>query len=314
MALCGTGLSDEKKDADVDDEHSLDNIVAFSTTKKQMCTPTKEGLITSDENGTAIDRRIKVCYDHEIYCTASYTSLCQLTTRVKAGKAVGSGSYNYMTRGKTFVWCITCAHNLASWSSLRKQAVPFTHLKIYGSREGEKKWYFLSRGNQKTIVHPNFNGLPYCGYDLGIIILRNLPNIEKLNRPKFEPKRDYKIHWMNPEDEIKGMTVELVGYPGEKKGHPFTHTGKILDVVKSDLGGWVLWYNADATPGNSGSAIYLTDEKYIKKHCKSGITKLLIGVHTGHDEAEEKNFGTLLTKSLARWLGKELMAFSKLCN
>merc|ERR1719184_498712 len=100
---------------------------------------------------------------------------------------------------------------------------------------------------------------------------------------------------MNPKDVSKGMTIELVGYPGEKEGYPFTHTAKIVDITEKENGGWVLWYDADSTPGNSGSAIYLIDEKYIaNQNLEKRVTKLLIGVHTGHDDAEGLNFGTLL--------------------
>jgi len=102
----------------------------------------------------------------------------------------------------------------------------------------------------------------------------------------------------------KGIPIEVVGYPGEKKGYPYTHTGKILDIVEIDIGGWVLWYDADTTPGNSGSPIYLTDEKYLKQKSISAA-KMLIGVHTGHDEAEGSNFGTFLTPSLLEWMLKE---------
>jgi len=311
MAFCGK-LTDEKKDVDCGDEHSLDNIVAFSTKKQQMCAPSKEGLIIRDKNNTPIDRRIKVCYDDEKFFSRSYSSLCQITAIVPGGKkGVGSACFTneWRHKAKSLILFITCAHNMVAWSSRRRCAVPFKNLQIYAMRDGEKKYKFLSESNAKKVIHQKYNGQPDSGYDLGIIMQSKIPNVFHHNFPKFKGIADSSLHLMNPKDVTKGMTIELIGYPGEKKGYPFTHTGKILDIVESDLGGWVLWYNADATPGNSGSAIYLTDEKYIEKHSKPGITKLLVGVHTGHDEAEGINFGTLLTKSLHSWIIKELKLF-----
>jgi len=307
MAFCGAALSDEKKDVECGD-HSLDNVVAFSTKKQQMCAPSREGLVMTEKNGTPIDRRTKVCFDDEKFNSNSYGSLCQITATVPGGKiGVGSACKSAcpLKEGNLFVF-ITCAHNLVSWSSRRKCTVPFKNHRIYGLRDGEKKWWFLSENHDKLFVHPKYNGQPDCGYDLGFVVKYNLPNILDSNFPGIGRKMDSENFWMNPKDVSKGMTIELIGYPGEKKGHPFTHTGKILDIVESDLGGWVIWYDADATPGNSGSAILLTDEKFIKNHCKPGVAKLLIGVHTGHDDVEGCNFGTLLTPSINDWLFKEL--------
>jgi len=305
MAFCGTALSDEKKDVECGDDHSLDNVVAFSTKKQQMCAPSKEGLVITEKNGTPIDRRIKVCFDDEKFFSNSYGSICQITAIVP-GEKKGVGSACQYSFGNLVVF-FTCAHNLVSWSSRRKCTVPFKNHRIYGLRDGEKKWNYLSEINDKLIVHPKYNGQPDCGYDLGlgIVLKSKVPNVWR-RYPKRTGKVDSRCYWMNPKDVSKGMTIELIGYPGEKKGHPFTHTGKILDIVESDLGGWVLWYDADATPGNSGSAIFLTDEKYVKNHSEPGTAKLLIGVHTGHDETEGCNFGTLLTPSLFSWAKNEL--------
>jgi len=306
MASCGIALSDEKNDGDCRDDHSLDDIVAFSTKKRQMCAPSKEGLIMKDKNGKFIDRRIKICYDDEKFFSTSYTSPCQITAVTPGGKkGAGSASCSIPT-GSDLLYFATCAHNLVAWNSLRKCTVPFKNLKVYVMRDGEEKWDFLSESIEKKIVHPKYNGQPECGYDLGIIVTTTISKFPRHKFPDLKPKMDSQFHLMNPKDVTKGMTIELIGYPGEKKGYPYAHTGKISAIIQSDLGGWVLWYNADATPGNSGSGIWLTDEKYVKKHSKPGISKLLIGVHTGHDEAEGSNFGTLMTKSLRSWLRKEL--------
>jgi len=308
MAFCGTALPDEKKDAESDDDHSLDNIVAFSTKKKQMCAPCKEGLFI-DDNGTPVDRRIKVCYDEEKFCSTSYSGTCQITA-IDPQKRKGVGSACAVPAYDRMLCFITCAHNMVAWSSRTKSTKPFTKMQVYGMRDGEKNWHFLCNSIKKNIPHPKYNGQADCGFDLGLIVQTKRPSMNR-GFQKFKPKPDSLVHFMNPKDVTEGMTIELIGYPGEKKGRPFTHTGEILDITESDLGGWVLWYNADATPGNSGSAIWLTDEKYVKANSKPGTAKLMIGIHTGYDDADGSNFGTLLTKSLESWIMKELDYFSK---
>jgi len=317
MAFCGMAVTDEKKDGDSGEDHSLDNIFAFSTKMQQFSGPTNEELLIKDENDKPIDRRAKICYDDddEKYISNSYAQVTQITAKAPKGKGVGSASY--IPSGKGVVLFITCAHNLVSWSSIRG-AVPRDNLKVYGRRDGAKRWNFWSKSLEKKITHPKYDGLPYCGYDLGIIIPSKLPSFRswanfstKSNFPKYRPKMDsYLVDpGMNPKHILKGMTIELMGYPGEKQGHPYTHTGEILNIVEKSVGGWVIYYNVDATPGNSGSSIYLTDEKYIKKLSNPAISKLMIGVHTGHDPTERCNFGTLLTKSLIDWINKEVGGF-----
>jgi len=318
MAFCGTALSDEKKDVDSDDEHSLDNIIVFSTKRQEMCGPSAEELLTKDDNGNLIDRRTKICYDDEKYFSNSYGTITQVTAKFHKGKGVGSASYTPFVNG--VILFITCAHNLVSWSSLRKMGVPVKDVKVYGRRDGKEKWLFWSKNIERKIVHPEYNGKPDCGYDLGIIIPSKLPDFgvwakfsPKETFPKYQCKMDSYLTdpGVNPKDIIKGMTLELMGYPGEKKGYPYTHRGEVLSVHQTDLGGWVIYYDVDATPGNSGSPIYLTDEKYIKKLSNRAISKLMIGVHTGHDDVVNCNFGTLLTEPLVSWFTKEVEHYLK---
>jgi len=310
MAVC----SDEKKEVDdSDDDDSLNNVFAFSSNKEQGIRKKTEGLLTSNWWGSTIDRRIKIRFDKRVFRRTSYTSLCQLTARYPNGrKAVGSASGGVGVgrkchRKENLVWFITCAHNLVMWSSLDKRPVSYKKRKIYGKREGWKKWAYKLQDCNKPIVHPKYDGQSDCGFDLGIILFTEIP---VFTAEKREVKEDKSLHWMNPKDVSEGMTVEVSGYPGEKNGYPYTHEGEILCVRQSDLGGWVLYYKADTTPGNSGSPIYLTDKEYLKKHGKSGVDKLLIGVHTGHDDANTINFGTMLTRSIQRWLSKEFDNFN----
>jgi len=189
MATCGTALSDVKEDAVCDDDHSLGNVVAFSIKKKQMCAPSKEGLITREENGTPVDRRIKICYDGLM--SKSYMNICQVTAKCPRGKGVGSAYFHGVTE---FPFIITCAHNLMSWSSRRNCGVPFKNVRFYGLRDGEKKWLFLSEVNNKTaVVHPKYNGQPDCGYDLGIATFRPISDGFYRRLAKIFPKVKVKI-------------------------------------------------------------------------------------------------------------------------
>jgi len=113
------------------------------------------------------------------------------------------------------------------------------------------------------------------------------------------------VIWNNADAESikRGMAVELAGYPGEKKGWPYTHTGRVIDITKTKLGGHILWYDADATPGNSGSCVMITDKDFIKSISKKvGIKKVIVGVHTGHDPVVNLNYGTLITPSIGEWI------------
>jgi len=316
MAFCGRAPTDEEKDGVNGDIHSLDNIVGFSTKMDQMLGPSKEQLLIKDDNGNLIDRRVQISYDDdEKFFSNSYAQIAQLTAKVPGGKGVGSATY--VPFGKGVILFITCAHNLIGWSTLNG-ANHYKNVQVYGRRDGKEKWNFWSESLEKKIAHPSYNGLPHCGYDLGIIIPSKLPSFHswakfstKSSSPKYRPKMDSYLTdpGIDPKHIVKGMTIELMGYPGEKKGLPYTHTGEILNVVEREAGGWVIYYNSDATVGNSGSPIYLTDEKYMKTLSTPRISKLMIGVHTGHDETEHCNFGTLLTKSLISWINKEVERF-----
>merc|ERR1719474_2567719 len=99
--------------------------------------------------------------------------------------------------------------------------------------------------------------------------------------PDFNALQDnlwYDVTWSSAEAEDikKGMSVELAGFPGEKEGWPYTHTGEIVDVTKTDLGGYLIWYNADTTPGNSGSCVMITDANYVRSNRSSSTCKKIV--------------------------------------
>lgn len=114
---------------------------------------------------------------------------------------------------------------------------------------------------------------------------------------------------VKPKHIKKGMGIELAGFPGEKGGWPYTHRGKIVEVTKTKLGGHLLLYDVDATPGNSGSCLSITDKDFLsnyrrKYNLNDKIKKVTVGVHTGHCAVDNLNYGTLITPSMGKWIRK----------
>jgi len=97
----------------------------------------------------------------------------------------------------------------------------------------------------------------------------------------------------------------VVGYPAELKGYPYYHEGQIVKSLMTKAGGWLIYYDVDCTPGNSGSPIYVTDQSWIKQYHSSNVEKIAIGVHVGHDHLAGLNFGTVLTKAMYSWIEKQ---------
>jgi len=233
--------------------------------------------------------------------------LCQLTAKVSNGKkGVGSCTAVEVTqeRAKQF---LTCAHNLVDYSSRSGRLRPYTDSFIYKARQGEKRSRAIFQAiNKECRVHPNYNGQPDCGFDIGIIPILKDSKVEDSSREVWKTKLSHDwadVAWkpVDPASIKKGMAVELAGFPGEKEGWPHTHTGKVVDVTKTNLGGHLIWYDCDATPGNSGSCVMITDKDYVKNYVAS---KLIVGVHTGHDSVEKLNYGTLITPVIKEWMDK----------
>jgi len=117
---------------------------------------------------------------------------------------------------------------------------------------------------------------------------------------------DVAWNWATPDKIEKGMSVELAGFPGEMQGWPHTHTGKVVDVTKTELGGYILWYDVEATPGNSGSCVMITDKDFVRRtDGRSKIKKVIVAVHTGHSAVDNLNYGTLITTTIAEWINNQ---------
>jgi len=329
MAVCGAEFSDQlmeeqKSLAEIIEQkeamtinHSLSNVVPFSTSKKQHSAGgVMEGLLIIGNDGKSRkDRRIKVEYKNSKWQLSSIFSTLQIKACVPnergvAQERVGSG-LAIRVNGKRHA--LTCAHNLATRSTYYGDLAKHTDGISYSGRYGEKKWREIFKlDTDKSRIHPKYDGDSAGGFDIALCRMKKLENGKV---PKYKLVRDSSWGSATPNSLKKGMKIELSGYPGEKKkvGYQYVSTGEIDSVRPTDGGGWVLYYNADSTAGMSGSAIKIVDENWLNDNSTSsmknkGKKKKTIGIHTGHDNTVNLNYGTLITPELYEWIcnGKEL--------
>jgi len=307
MAFCGTEINENEEEVKVD--HSLKGVFAFSSIKNQMCFPQKEeGLILRGEDGKSIDRRILIDFGNAKFgLLKSYRILCQLTSRLPKGEKV-VGTCFRINRNKS-EYILTCAHNIVVWSTFRNKFTQLVWCVYYEMRQGESSWIKCKRLDMSTgRVHPKHNGDGASGFDIAVCHPGQIISKGKNDGMfvKYRGNADVTLCSCDPQDLSKGMSLEIAGYPGEKEGQPHTHTGVIVGWIRTKCGGHVLFYDVDCTCGNSGSPIMITDKEYLKKQkAPPGVKKMVIGIHTGHDQAEGYNFGTLITKSLEKWIDGE---------
>jgi len=300
----GTCASDYEDDFD----HTLKNKQAFSTLKNQMEAFSKEGLLFFDKDG-AQDRRIKIEFRKDKASPSSFASLCQLAGSVNDSiQGVGS-CCRINVKG---VQCIlTCAHNLVSKSTLTGKFIKHTCGYTYEMRQGENAWKKLWKLKMDEVRrHPKYNGDAAGGFDIAVCpIVGNRHQFDlKVNCSKLIP--DYELASPDPADIKVGYEIEIGGYPGEKGGHAHYHRDKVVHVKNTERGGCILFYGVDTTPGNSGSPIWIVDERFLdeyrkKKPLKKGIRKLMIGIHTGHSAVDMLNYGILITPTLGKWIKGE---------
>jgi len=302
MAFCGRPMAleikeDGKNEDWSDEDLTPDNIGDFSTCKKDI-------LIIRNDNGNN-NNRVQIVLKKEEFHSQSYFMLCQIVVKMRGGKvAAGTATCKVIPKHVGF---LTCAHNLQMFSSHRKMLVPYENLKVYRARQG-KDSYLISGmvDSNEIITHPKYNGNPACGFDIGMFVIRKFKSDkhkENSRGPMKSVKNDVIRHWANPEQLTKGMSVEIVGYPVEKGGHPYTVKGEIETTKKTALGGYLIWYYVNGTICNSGSSIMVTDKTFVKSVTKNpAIKKVLIGIHAGQDIVVGSNYGTLITKSLHDWI------------
>jgi len=323
MAFCGVKFWGDHNEEKEWDPCSLKNIYAFSTSRKQHAVVSERSIAREglQLRGSDLidDLRTKIKFTNDQFVRTSYYMQCHIVSRMqsKKGGAVGTCS-EVLSKDPNVHRYLTCAHNLGQYSTFQKKVVPAKETYIFKARQGEKCYLARIKADHENItVHPKYNNNPDCGYDIGLITAKNTKCLETRkhfhqNKFKFrnhvsnlshEDFCDVEWAWVEPEEIKVGMDVEVAGFPGEHKAWPFTHTGKVQAITKTTIGGTLLWYNVQTTPGNSGSCIMITDKDFVRKKTdKPGVKKIIVGVHTGHQEADMLNFGTLITPKLGKWV------------
>jgi len=293
-------------------DHSLKNIYGYSPIKKQMIRLTEsDGLCSRSEDGKVIDRRTKILYSDKKYAgSLSYTFLCQITASMPSKYKTAGSAFGISTE-HSVNYVMTCAHNVTAWSSYNGRFMNYDSLYIYRMRQGENSWKVCSSLDEKQLtIHPKYDGHPDSGYDIALCRKLEVQSKNKNTDSFRDLETNNDTVWVPciPSTIKKGMSLEIAGYPGEKEGYPYTHTGKVFAVTTTASGSYLLWYDIDCTMGNCGSPIMVTDTDWIKQNVNdSGITKAIIGVHTGNDLIVGLNYGTLITPPLFKWITETSM-------
>ncbi len=114
---------------------------------------------------------------------------------------------------------------------------------------------------------------------------------------KYESTDYISMEWME-EDDVKGKTISITGYPGDKNTN-YTEDNKkktfkekymyfsIGEVTSNS--DFELFHDCDTYGGMSGSAVY---------HIKEDGKGVIIGVHTGYNTLQNKNRGVILTEKV----------------
>jgi len=299
-------FTDEKKynEADI---HSLKNVLGFSTVQKRFCAHTfMEGFLDIDEKGRCNDRLVKIDFTAEKF--KSFGHAGQVVAFIRPGVTCPGTCASFRKKDGTR-WILTCAHILVSKSIRSCRLHKHNRAHAYAMRQGEKAWCRLYKLDPEIwLVHPKFNGESSCGFDIAMCASSHVRH-KYNNKIKGSKSKNCTriLASAKPETLKVGYKIELVGYPLEKDGWAYYHNGEIVDVKKTEEGGWVLFYNLDTTPGMSGSALMIVDERWVSRYVSgkcllNGTKKVLIGVHTGYDAVEGLNFGTLITPALHKWI------------
>jgi len=287
-----------------DEDLRPDNICDFPTWTGELYGIQRDVLIIREDCGKK-DNRVQIVLQKEEFHRQSYFMLFQIVTKLGGGKiAAGTGTCKVIPKHGVL---LTCAHNLQMFSPRRKKLVPYKDLKVYRARQGIDSYLISGKVDHNEIItHPKYDGNPACGFDIGMFALGKFKWDKSINDTlgsMKSVKNDVIRHYSSSQKLKKGMSVEIVGYPIKKGGHPYTLEGKIETTTKTALGGYLVWYNVDCTICNSGSCIMVTDETFVKSVTKNpDIKKVLIGVHAGQDDVVGLNYGTLITKSLNDWI------------
>jgi len=269
-----------------------------------------EGLHAKDETSKKVlDRRTRVKLHEERYAASSFIQI-QIEGKVHEddeGSFVGTASGIYRTRdGRKYT--ITCAHNVVMVDEENDELITsLVGLTAYDGRQGIDV-YKAKYPVTEVYVHPLYNGSPKCGFDIAVCVLGQQIASSKYDQDHFtfEDVEHFKFDdgWkaVDPaEVEEQGIMVEIVGYPGEKDSDVYQHQASTAGILKTKLGGYILKHHVDTTPGNSGSSIMVVDAAWLQR-VGARMSKATVAVHTGSDQVNRVNYGTLITKELSTWI------------
>lgn len=249
--------------------------------------------------GASVDRRRKISYTDRRFNRESYFSLGQLVARDGSDK-VANTCFDLKLQGSSHNVILTAAYNIAAISRKSNKLNYFIDSRAYIARQGEKTWDKL-KVFKKMYVHPNWDGGNDSGFEIGLVTKWEDiggSNNEQFSQLKFREK-DITISFARPKDIYKGMKLEIAGYPGVKKGHPYTGRGTIVEVVQTKKGGWKIYHDIDTIRGYGGSPLMITDERFT---WDKGVKKVVIGIHTGDDVTRNLKGGILITPSIFKWI------------
>jgi len=146
----------------------------------------------------------------------------------------------------------------------KKRARPYADLRFYMARKGEDT-YVASYKIKHCIPHPKYDGSLASGFDIGICFydeyLASKNYVAENYAKRLDRANDLTHYFADASELLEGQEIEVTGFPADedKRGHLYTHSGPLIATSETALGGYVMSYSVDTTPGNSGSPIFTTD-------------------------------------------------------
>jgi len=288
--------------------------MGFCTKKGEMAPWSMEGLISRDK-----DRRSSL-----VSFQGTYTLIAgQIEGECPGGTFVGTGQI-FRNQDYGVQSILTCAHNVVGLT-VTKSWVPFRNLFFYNQRLGPDT--FTGKiPLVKAVVHPKYDGSPACGYDIAVCFAKD-KNFNTTQNASNDTPENYGTYEevgyrsrANAEELTPELALEICGYPGDKDGYPYVHQGPFVGAMQTKLGGCIITYKVDTTPGQSGSKVTVVDEEWVAAEKKREPApwktekhrKCTVAIHTGNDPVGGVNFGTLITEEIHLWLRNVVEDYSEM--